>query len=346
MIRSEPARTAARRMRSPASSSSSATPTTGITVYGCDQDEADLFREMAPRFGVLPRITEAAVSEGTVELAIGSRCISIGHKRQVTNSTLLALGQVGVSYISTRSVGYNHIDVEYARAVGISVETVAYSPHSVADYTLMLMLMAVRRAKAVVKRADVHDYRLTDLRGKELRDLTIGVIGTGRIGTAVMDRLRGFGCPILAYDTRPHAAVDYVSLDELLQHSDIVTLHTPLTADTHHLLNHHRIEQMKAGAFVINTGRGPLLDTEALVQALESNRLGGAALDVLEGEEGIFYADCSTKPVESELLLRLQALPTVLISPHAAYYTDHALSDMVENSITNCLRFTSRDQHE
>ena len=163
-----------------------------------------MFRELAPRLGVVPTITEAAVSEGNVGLARGNRCISIGHKTQVTNSTLLALSEVGVTYISTRSVGYNHIDVDYAESVGISVETVAYSPDSVADYTLMLMLMAVRHAKSIIRRADVHDYRLNDVRGKELRDLTVGVIGTGRIGAAVMDRLRGFGCRILAYDTRPN----------------------------------------------------------------------------------------------------------------------------------------------
>jgi D-specific alpha-keto acid dehydrogenase len=236
--------------------------------------------------------------------------------------------------------------VEYAEAVGISVETVAYSPDSVADYTLMLMLMAVRHAKTVVKRADVHDYKLNDVRGKELRDLTIGVIGTGRIGAAVMDRLRGFGCRILAYDTRPKTSADYVSLGELLQRSDIVTLHTPLTADTHHLLDRHRIERMKHGAVIVNTGRGALLDTEALVSALEDGRLGGAALDVLEGEEEIFYADCSDKPIDSQLLLRLHKLSTVLISPHTAYYTDHALRDTVENSLANCLNFASGDQHE
>ena len=203
----------------------------------------------------------------------------------------------------------------------------------------MLMLMAVRNAKSIVRRADTHDYRLPDVRGKELRDLTVGVIGTGRIGAAVMDRLRGFGCRILAYDRPPKAAADYVPLDELLQLSDIVTLHTPLNADTHHLLNRRRIEQMKRGAYIINTGRGPLLDTEALVSALESGRLGGAALDVLEGEEGIFYADCRSKPIESKALLRLQELPNVVISPHTAYYTDHALSDIVENTIVNCLEF-------
>jgi D-specific alpha-keto acid dehydrogenase len=294
---------------------------------------------MAPGLGVVPTITEAALSEGNVGLALGTRCISIGHKTQVTNATLLALSEAGVAYISTRSVGYNHIDVEFAEAVGISVETVAYSPDSVADYTLMLMLMAVRHAKSVIRRADVHDYRSHDVRGKELRDLTIGVIGTGRIGGAVIDRLRGFGCRMLAYDTRPNTSADYVTLGALLEQSDIVTLHTPLTAETHHLLDRHRIERMKHGAVIVNTGRGALLDTEALVCALDSGRLGGAALDVLEGEEGIFYADCSDKPIESPLLLRLHKLPNVLISPHIAYYTDHALSETVENSLLNCLNF-------
>jgi D-specific alpha-keto acid dehydrogenase len=317
----------------------------GITIYGCGQDEAALFREMAPGLGVVPTITEAAVSEGNIGLALGNRCISIGHKTQVTNATLLALSEAGVTYISTRSVGYNHIDVNYAESVGISVETVAYSPDSVADYTLMLMLMAVRHAKSVIRRAEVHDYRLNDVRGKELRDLTIGVIGTGRIGAAVMDRLRGFGCRMLAHDKRPRTAAEYLPLDELLQQSDVVTLHTPLNAETHHLLDRRRIEQMKHGAFIINTGRGSLLDTEALVPALESGKVGGAALDVLEGEEGIFYADCRSKPLEDTPLLRLQQLPNVIISPHTAYYTDHALRDTVENSITNCLKFERRDQH-
>ncbi|MFJ9105961.1 D-lactate dehydrogenase VanH [Streptomyces sp. NPDC102405] len=320
-------------------------PATGITIYGCGQDEARLFREMAPRFGVIPTITEAPVSETNVSLTFGNRCISVGHKTRVTHATLLALGQAGVRYISTRSIGCNHIDVEYAADVGISVENVTYSPDSVADYTLMLILMAVRNAKSAVRRADEHDYRLNDVRGRELRDLTVGVIGTGRIGTAVMERLCGFGCRILAHDNRPKIAADYVPLDELLQRSDIVTLHAPLTPDTYHLLDHRRIERLKQGAFVINTARGPLLDTEALVLALESGRLGGAALDVLEGEEGIFYADCRNKPIESKLLLRLQKLPNVLISPHIAYYTDHALSDTVQNSITNCLKFESRSQH-
>jgi D-specific alpha-keto acid dehydrogenase len=293
---------------------------------------------MAPRFGVMPTITEAPVSEANIDLAVGNRCISVGHKSRIENPTLLALGRAGVTYVSTRSIGYDHIDVKYAESVGISVENVAYSPDSVADYTLMLMLMAVRSAKSIIRRADVHDYRMSEARGRELRDLTAGVIGTGRIGSAVIDRLRGFGCRVLAHDNHPKTSADYVPLGELLQQSDIVTLHTPLDADTHHLLNRDRIEQMKRGAFVINTSRGLLLDTEALIRALESGRLGGAALDVVEGEEGIFYADCRLKPIENETLLRLQQMSNVIISPHTAYDTDHALSDRVENSLINCLK--------
>ncbi|WP_328701686.1 D-isomer specific 2-hydroxyacid dehydrogenase family protein [Amycolatopsis pittospori] len=316
----------------------------GMTVYGCGEDEAALFREMAPRVGILPTITEEAVSEATAALASGNLCVSVGHKTPITDRALLALRRSGVLYLSTRSIGFNHLDVDYANSIGLHVENVSYSPDSVADYTLMLMLMAVRNAKSLIRRAEVHDYRLNDARGKELRDLTVGVVGTGRIGAAVMERLRGFGCRVLAHDRRPDADADYVPLDELLRRSDIVTLHTPLDADTHHLLDRRRIESMKRGAYVVNTGRGPLLDTEALTSALESGELGGAALDVLEGEDGIFYEDHRDKPLESDLLSRLQKLPQVIISPHTAYYTDHALRDTVENSILNCLDFERRKQ--
>jgi len=311
----------------------------GITVYGCEQDEAALFQEMAPRFGVTLTITDKAISETTAELAAENRCISISHKTRVTPSILRALSDVGVTYISTRSAGYNHIDVEFARSIGITVGNVVYSPDSVADYTLMLMLMVVRNAKSTIMRAEAHDFRLNDVRGRELRDMTIGVIGTGHIGTAVIGRLQGFGCRVVAYDHRHKTATNYVSLDELISESDIVTLHVPLDAETHHLLSHERISHMKPGAFVINTGRGSLIDTNALIAALESGKLGGAALDVLEGEEGIFYSDYRERPIENKLLLKLQKMPNVLITPHTAYYTDHALSDTIENSIINCLKF-------
>lgn len=321
-------------------------PTTGITIFGCAPDEAVLFEELAPLLGVQLTLNTMPVTAENADLAVGNRCVSVDHKNPISTAALRALSRVGVTYLSTRSIGYNHLDVQYAESVGITVGNVAYSPDSVADYTLMLMLMAVRNTKAVLRRADLHDYRLSDVRGRDLRDLTVGVVGTGRIGAAVLDRLRGFGCRVVAFDKQPKTSADYVRLDELLLRSDIVTLHTPLTPETHHLLDERRIAQLRPGAFVVNTGRGGLVDTRALVAALERGHLGGAALDVLEGEEGIFYADHSNKPISSELLLRLQALPNVLISPHTAYYTDRALRDMVENSLVNCLNFESRTQHD
>ncbi len=310
-----------------------------MTIYGCAPDEAELFHALAPGFGVRPTITQAAVSEANIELALGNRCVSVGHRARIPNGILHAFGRADVRYICTRSIGCDHIDVRYAERIGITVGTVAYSPDSVADYTLMLMLMLLRDAKSVIRRVDAYDYRLSDARGKELRDLTVGVVGTGRIGAAVIRRLQGFGARVLAHDLRHTAPADYVSLAELLEQSDVVTMHTPLNADTHHLLDRRRIAHLKRGAFVINTGRGALLETESLLQALEDGRLGGAALDVLEGEEGIFYADRSDSPLESPVLLRLQQLPNVVISPHAAYFTAHALSDIVENTIINCLAF-------
>ena len=321
---------------------------TGLTVYGCGPDEAAAFRDLAPRLGVRPTLLDAPLCEVTAPLAFGNRCVSVDHRTRVSRPTLLALSRAGVRFVSTRSVGVDHIDVEYAGSVGLQVGTVAYSPDSVADFTVMLMLMAVRDAKAVVRRADAHDYRLGASRGRELRDLTVGVVGTGRIGAAVVDRLRGFGCRVLAHDRRAArvvSGVTYVTLDELLGSSDVVTLHTPLTAETRHLLDARRLARMKHGAVVVNTARGALVDTTALLRALERGRLGSAALDVVEGEDGIFSHDCRGGPVENPALVRLQELPNVLITPHTAYYTHHALADVVENSLASCVAFERGTRH-
>ncbi|HWE56723.1 MAG TPA: NAD(P)-dependent oxidoreductase [Acidimicrobiales bacterium] len=308
----------------------------GVTIYGCQADEATLVLRLASSYGLAPIITEAGVTEANVDLAVGNRCISIGHRTPVRNYTLLALSQIGVKYISTRSVGYNHIDLRYARSLGITVENVAYSPDSVADFTLMLILMAVRNARSIVQRVDGHDYGLPDRRGRELRDLTVGIVGTGRIGTAVMIRLHGFGARTVAYDPRPRTDAEYVPLDELVGMSDVVTLHVPLDEGSHHLLDRRRIGLMKPGAILVNTARGGIVDTSALLSSLETGRLAGAALDVVEGEDGIFYTDCRNGPVPNQNLLQLQARPDVVITPHTAYYTDRSLSDMVAGSLANC----------
>jgi D-specific alpha-keto acid dehydrogenase len=311
----------------------------GITVYSCEHDEADVFRKLSPHFGVTPAITSSAVTEINTELALGNQCISVGHKSKISESTLLGLQKNGVKYISTRSVGFNHIDTAAAKNMGITVGNVAYSPGSVADYTLMLMLMAIRGAKAIVSSAEKYDFRLHSVRGKELRDMTVGVLGTGHIGRAVIERLQGFSCHVLAYDHSKEAAANYVSLNELLQNSDIFTVHVPLNTDTYHMIGREQIQAMKRGAFIINTARGGIIDTDPLIDALENGHLGGAALDVLEGEEGLFYFDCTQKPIDNQFLLKLQKMPNVIITPHTAYYTKRALHDTVEKTIINCLDF-------
>jgi D-specific alpha-keto acid dehydrogenase len=318
----------------------------GITVYGCEHDEVDVFRRLSSHFGVIPAMTSSAVSKANVMLARGNPCISVGHKSEVSEPILLALKESGVQYISTRSIGCNHIDMRAAESMGISVGNVAYSPDSVADYTLMLMLMAIRNAKTTVKRAKKYDFRLNAVRGKELRDMTVGVLGTGRIGKAVIERLRGFGCHVLACGHSEEGPVHDVPLSELLQKSDILTLHVPLNADTHHMIGREQIKAMKQGALLINTARGALVDTSALIEALGAGELGGAALDVLEGEEGFFYFDCSEKPVDNSFLLQLQKMPNVIITPHTAYYTGRALHDVVEKTILNCLDFEREKSHE
>jgi len=311
----------------------------GITVYGCEDDEAEVFRKLSPRFGVTPTFISEAVSETNAVSALCNPCISVSHKSEVTASILLALKRVGVRYISTRSIGCNHIDTAAAKRMGIVIGNVTYSPDSVADYTLMLMLMAIRNAKSIVRAVEKYDFKLDSVRGKELRDMTVGVMGTGRIGKAVIERLRGFGCHVLAHDRGRKITADDVPLDELLRNSDMVTLHLPLSADTHHIIGQEQIKGMKQGAFIINTGRGALIDTDALIEALENGKLGGAALDVLEGEEGLFYFDCTQKPIDNPFLLKLQRMPNVIITPHTAYYTERALHDTVEKTIQSCLDF-------
>jgi D-specific alpha-keto acid dehydrogenase len=311
----------------------------GITVYGCERDEADVFRRVPPYYGVMPAIISDAVSEANAGLSFGNRCVSVSHKSEVSSPILRALKRAGVKYVSTRSAGCNHIDTAAARELGIAVEGVEYSPGSVADYAVMLMLMAARGAKETVRASERFDFRQGAARGKELRDMTVGVLGAGRIGGAVIERLRGFGCRVLACDRRRKSEEDCVTLDELLANSDILTLHVPLAEDTRHIIGREQIGKMKRGAFIVNTGRGALIDTGALVEALENGKLGGAALDVLEGEEGLFYFDCSRKPIGNPFLPKLQSMPNAIITPHTAYYTERALRDVAMKTIENCLNF-------
>ncbi|MDE6635885.1 MAG: D-lactate dehydrogenase VanH-D, partial [Lachnospiraceae bacterium] len=313
-----------------------------ITVFGCEPDEVEAFRKLSHEFGVTVSLIKEAVSECNTKLADGCRCVSVSHKAELSKPLLLTLKNAGVKYICTRSIGFNHIDVQAAEQMGLTIGTATYSPGSVADYTIMLMLMLMRGTKSLIRRTERQNYCLNPFRGKELRDMTVGVLGTGRIGQAVMERLKGFGCKVLAYDCNHKTGTDYVPLYELLQRSDILTLHIPLTEDTFHMIGHKQFEVMKKGAFLINTARGALVDTAALTDALADGSVGGAALDVLEGEEGFFYHDCAYKASEHPFLSALQRMPNVIITPHTAYHTEQVLIDTVSNTIKNCIEFEDK----
>lgn len=332
-------------------SSEPATRDPHLTVFGCEPDEGAEFRRLAPELGISLTVTGAPVSEWTVAAATGSRCVSVSHKSPLPEPLLAALREAGVEHITTRSVGVDHIDLRAAERLGIAVENVAYPPDGVADHTLMLILMVLRHAKAVVSSAERADFRLDRRRGRDLRDLTVGVVGVGRIGRAVVDRLRGFGCRVLACDDRRPATaeelpdIEFAPLEQLVRESDVVTLHAPLTPATHHLIGAPELAAMKPGAVLVNTARGALVDTGALLAALERGRLGGAGLDVVEGEQGTFYTDRRDADGAHPFLRRLQRLPNVVVTPHSAYYSERTLHETVRITLEHCIRF-ERNRHD
>lgn len=315
------------------------TPGLGLTVYGCEPDEAELFVELAAGRGVVPTLLAAPVSEATAGAVPRNRCVSVGHTSEVTGSVLRALKDAGVDYLSTRSIGTDHIDMEAARALGMKVGNVTYPPDGVADFTVMLILMAIRNAAGLVGTTPGLDPGPTGPRGRDLREMTVGVVGPGRIGRAVIARLGGFGCRVLACGARrPGAApAPLVPFEELLRESDVITLHLPLEARTRHLIGRPELAAMKRGACLVNTARGALVDTDALIAALESSALGAAALDVLEGEEALVHPAHPGRPVLDRRLLALQQMPNVIVTPHAAYRTTRALRETVEVTLANCL---------
>jgi D-lactate dehydrogenase len=251
----------------------------------------------------------------------------------------------GIKYVLCRSIGYDHVDIAEAKRLGMRVANVSYPPTGVANYAVMLMLMACRNITRLLRQADMQNFTLRGKIGLDISSCTVGVIGTGQIGAAVIRALSGFGCRILACDPRRNPSVEgtvsYVSLAQLLAESDIVTLHTNATAENHHLLNARTLAGMKKGAIIVNTARGKLIDTPALIAALESGQVGYAALDVLENEEGLYYYDRTGDVIANRDMAVLRSFPNVILSPHTAFYTQSAVEHMVRYCFTNAAGFAS-----
>lgn len=283
---------------------------------------------------------------GGAELARGSDAINITSETVMGEEALAACAQAGVRLVACRTAGYEHVDLEAARRLGLGVTRISYSPSAVADYAIMLMLMVTRHVKTLMARSLGQDYSLSAVRGRELPDLTVGILGTGRIGETVARHLSGFGCRLLAWSPHPKEAlrglVRYCSPEELLSESDVVTLHMRAAEDTRHWLDRARLGQMKPGAVLINTARGSLVDSSALIDAIESGRLAGAGLDVVDGDRPVFYRDHKNQVVAHRELAVLQSFPNVLVLPHMAFYTDHAVEDMVRRSLEAAVEYLTR----
>ena len=311
-----------------------------------EYDEQKYVEKFAKQYSFEYAFTSDYPSMDNIGLAKGYDAISI-----ITNpmypEILDALHNEGVKYISTRSIGYEHIDIKYAHSIGMRAAHVVYSPNSVANYALMLMLMACRNMPWIMKKADCQDYSLKGKVGKELSTSTVGIIGTGNIGKTVVKHLSGFGCRILAYscyeDEEVKKYAEYVSFDELLTNSDIITLHVPGNAENTHLIDEAAFKKMKDGVIIVNTARGLIVDKQALIAALKSGKVGFAALDTFEGEAGLYYLNKETEKLDNDNMAVLKSFPNVILSPHMAFYTEQAVSDMVENSIKGILGLENGD---
>lgn len=312
-----------------------------IFVYSYREfDEAEFFQKFSKEYGVELGICKDAPTLENVHLAEGYEYLSI-ITTKIDAQLVERFHELGVKMISTRTIGFDHIDLQAAKKFGMSVSNVSYSPECVADYTLMLMLMAIRKMKRIMQRAEINDFSLPGIQGGELHNFTVGVLGTGRIGRAVIRDLSGFGCRIYAYDAYENEEVkkyaQYADLDTIYKECDLLTLHMPLEAENAHLLDAAAFAKMKDGVVIINTARGGLIDTKALIDALENEKVGAVGLDVIEDEFGMYYYDRKSDILSKKDLYILRGFPNVIVTPHMAFYTDQAVSDMVKNSLLSCI---------
>ncbi len=287
-----------------------------------------------------PRLVSA-----TAPLAAGAPAVCAFVNDTLDDVTLRHLASGGTKMIALRSAGFNNVDLAAARTLGLTVARVpAYSPHSVAEHAVALMLTLNRNIHRAYARVRDGNFSLDGLLGFDMHTRTAGVVGTGKIGAVVAKILSGFGCRILAYDVAQNPecvalGARYVTLDELWAQSDIVTLHAPLTSATRHMVDAAAIRKMKPGVMIVNTSRGALVDTAALIEGLKSRHVGSVALDVYEEEEHLFFQDLSSEVITDDVFARLLTFPNVLVTAHQAFFTSEALAVISETTLRNVTAF-------
>jgi D-lactate dehydrogenase len=285
------------------------------------------------------RFLEDRLTSATAILAAGCEAVCVFVNDTVDAEVLEILARQGTRLVATRSTGYNHIDAAAAARLGIAVVRVTdYSPHSVAEFAVGLLLAVNRKIARASVRTREGNFELDGLMGFDLHGKTVGVIGTGKIGTIFARIMAGFGCSVVGYDRYPSPAFEwlggrYVGIDELLDCSDVVSLHCPLTEETHHIVNAGSLARAKRGSILVNTSRGGLVDTEAAVAALKTGQLGGLAIDVYEQEASLFFQDLSSTVITDDVIQRLVSFPNVIVTGHQAFFTQEAIGQIMATTI-------------
>ncbi len=288
---------------------------------------------------------ECHLSHETVSLAAGFPAVCIFINDYLNAEMLETLAKGGTKLIALRSAGFNHVDLVAATNLGMAIVRVpAYSPYAVAEHAAALILSLNRKVHRAYNRVREGNFSIEGLLGFDLHGATVGIIGTGRIGAIFAQIMRGFGCKLLGYDSYQNAAclelgMDYVSISELFAKSDIISLHCPLTPDTHYLINAIAIAQMKTGMMLINTSRGALIDTQAAIDGLKSGAIGYLGIDVYEQEADLFFEDLSNEVIQDDVFQRLLTFPNVIVTGHQAFFTSHALANIAETTLSNITEF-------
>ncbi|KAB8033226.1 2-hydroxyacid dehydrogenase [Fluviispira multicolorata] len=314
-----------------------------VIVFSTHSYEKKYFEDINKFFHHNIKFLELQLTAETASLAKGYSCVCAFVNDKINKQTIEALSEFGVKLIALRSVGFNHVDLKEAKKHNLTVVRVPeYSPYAVAEHSIALLLSLNRKIHKAYNRVHEFNFSLDGLTGFDLNKKTVGIIGTGRIGMAMAKIMNGFGCQVLAYDKYPNNTnenITYVSLNDLYQYSDIISLHIPLSKDSFHLLNKESFSKMKRNVIIINSSRGGLIDSRALIQALKRGVIKGAALDVYEEEESYFFSDFSEKGIDDDILARLISFPNVLITAHQAFLTHEALTGIVNTTLQNILDF-------
>ncbi len=288
---------------------------------------------------------ETKLNEDTVDLARGCDAVCVFVNDAVNAAVIDRLYEYGVRLIALRSAGYNNVDLRAAFGKIHVVHVPAYSPYAVAEHAIALLLTSVRRIHKAYNRTREFNFSLNGLTGFDFHGKTVGVVGTGKIGRIFIDICRGFGMNVIAYDRFPakDSGITYVSLEELLEQSDIISLHCPLTDETRHMINTEAIGKMKKGVVIVNTSRGALIDAEALLEGIKARKIGAACLDVYEEEADVFFEDRSGHILNDDLLSRLISMPNVIVTSHQAFLTEEALNNIAETTVSNILSCFEKD---